>query len=440
MHRRTLTRAIPAALAVAAGLALSAPAAHADFTTPPCEGGDVLGEGATFQGNAQAAWIADFAGNCDGMNPFFGVIAYTESGSGAGRRAFGGGTANGARDVERYIGFDEPPTVGEQAQMEAGTSAPNDQGELHTIPVAGGAITVSVNFPNGCTLPDGAANKDGTGSLTDGVGTARFTAASAVLEQAFAGDAAADTWGELVPGITGTGCSAKPIVRAVRQDSSGTTFAFKQWLAESNSGRGWETLGNTEWPNQTTVVRGEGNNGVADQIEANDGSIGYVDLASARDNGFSEAAGSNDDEFWIRIHEDTGVATEPLVDPAEAGHTSSTRGANCDDPSQFGDTPASTLDNWRAVSGIAPDSGYAICTPTYAGAWDDYATVYGNTAAEELKARTVNDYLRYATSSRGQQVASDNDYSPLPSTPGTGETDSVQEIAQAGAAAIGWDK
>jgi hypothetical protein len=45
--------------------------------------------------------------------------------------------------------------------------------------------------------------------------------------------------------------------------------------------------------------------------------------------------------------------------------------------------------------------------------WDDPADVYGNTATEMAKARTVRDYMLTSLNS-GQNVLNANDYSRLP--------------------------
>src|SRR5262249_56553447 len=112
------------------------------------------------------------------------------------------------------------------------------------------------------------------------------------LEKVFAGEDT--TWGQVFPWIAGNGqpnaaaCAATPIKRVVRVDSSGTTFALKQFLASINPTRGWAGLDNTAWPNNaggTAVVRASGPTGGAlrstPDNAANAASIRPVGLATA---------------------------------------------------------------------------------------------------------------------------------------------------------------
>src|ERR1700754_4583058 len=71
------------ALALAGFAALGlAPRADAAFTTPQCQGADVLGRGASFAGAAHTAWAVPFKNAfCGGSGP---EITYEPAGSGAG--------------------------------------------------------------------------------------------------------------------------------------------------------------------------------------------------------------------------------------------------------------------------------------------------------------------------------------------------------------------
>ena len=80
----------------------------------------------------------------------------------------------------------------------------------------------------------------------------------------------------------------KDIVVVHRSDGSGTTFIFTDYL--STVSEEWKnTVGNgssVEWP---AGLGGKGNEGVAGTVGQNDGSIGYVELAYAKQNKLSIA-------------------------------------------------------------------------------------------------------------------------------------------------------
>lgn len=431
-------------LAVAGACALmgalaTVPSAEAAFTLADCQGGSINGRGASFQATAQATWANGFVltdssiepAACDAFTGFGGSVAYDPAGSGAGRSAFGGGSTGGVRDANiRFIGYDEPPTPTEQAQIEAGTSSTTDNGNLLTIPVTSAAITASVNVPDSCAVSGDPTN--------------------ALIEQAFRGSTAVDTWGELYPSaITGTGgkttaqCQATPITRVVRLDSSGTTFQWKAFLDQVVPGdldgatagvQTWRQLpgetgqteyANTAWPNGTTVVRGTANGAgaLADKLATTDGGIGYLDLATARGKGFAASG----DKRWLRLQDGpTGGAQ------FNAPTASTPRGSNCSSTTQYSNVPANAEADWSVVYGAIPVAGYPACALTYAGAWDDAADVYGTTATEQARARTVKDYLQYVLSPTGVTDARSNDYGDMPAA--------VKAIADAGVNQLGWNK
>jgi hypothetical protein len=73
-----------------------------------------------------------------------------------------------------------------------------------------------------------------------------------------------------------------------------------------------------------------------------------------------------------------------------------------------------------------------MCTLTYVIAFDDYAKVFGGSAEEEAKARSVRDYLENALTEGSQAQLASQDYAALP--------DNLLNIARDGVKAIGWSK
>jgi phosphate transport system substrate-binding protein len=108
------------------------------------------------------------------------------------------------------------------------------------------------------------------------------------------------------------------IALVVRQDSSGTTYAFTNHLsAISNEwrdrGPGVGTL--IDWPG--TAMAARGNEGVAGRIKLSKGSVGYVEYGIARRAGLSMAWLENKAGQFIEPHGGSGLATlmnTPLPD------------------------------------------------------------------------------------------------------------------------------
>jgi ABC-type phosphate transport system substrate-binding protein len=463
VHKRTVVSAVAVS---ALGIAALASTAQAAFTPPyagnRCSGSSIVGRGASFQAPAQTGWIAGFTdpstGVCKTWTAAGKSVTYQSLGSGAGRGAFGAGTGGataGVRDPDiRFVGTDDPFSPSEENTAEAGdVSDPNDNGELRTIPVAVGAIAVSVNFPDGCVIPASAQVRPNAD------GTTRFKTSNARWEKAWEGNSSVDTWGELLPGISGnsggTPCTQFPVSRVVRLDNSGTTFAFKQWLKTINPSFAWgerppDSLPNQSWPNDsgsTAVQRGtaNGNGPLADKLNTVDGGIGYIELSVARAKGFTKAADPTDSTYWVPTQNGDGKFVDPQADQSAGYRADSTsRGANCSKtvfrnvpPSGAGDDP--TLANWADVIGVGSSVGYGVCTLTYDVIWDDYADVYGNTNTEQAKARSVKDYETYVTGN-GQAVLPGVDYSKLPGASSDPTVPNLAAIAKGGVTKMDWNK
>ena len=399
--------------------------------------------------------------------------------------------------TSRFAASDAPLTPAQKAAAEA-QGGPNP-GLIHQIPVAVAAVTVIVHFPEGCSLEDpeqsggngdtstGGSNdpggKDGTGDKFS-EGTLRVHITAAELEKIWSGEAV--TWGQVLAGhIVGTtdtstlnngiACASVPVRRIVRLDGSGTTYNFKAYLSllpAAPSGL-WTTApvvgDNNIWPvttsknetpesaNKTTNVcedaslictaAAEKGGPLAKAVAATDGSIGYLDLATARKEKFSIEKGKAS-IYWIPLQtinpsqpegkqvganyvEPTAVATAHIIGSGAA------LGANCTNADYRGipTTPADpTLGDWsNAIATGSEDTvTYPACALTYDFAFDDDAPVFGNTQIEQERARTVVDYLTAVESSTGQSGLSGADYGILPT--------SIQKIAQNGVEAIGWNK
>ena len=100
------------------------------------------------------------------------------------------------------------------------------------------------------------------------------------------------------------------IALAVRQDSSGTTFAFTNHLSAISDK--WRDRGPgvgkvIDWPGEAMVARG--NDGVAGRIKQSESSIGYVEYGTAQRAGLKMAWLENQAGEFIQPHGGSGLAT-----------------------------------------------------------------------------------------------------------------------------------
>lgn len=291
--------------------------------------------------------------------------------------------------------------------------------------------------------------------------------------------------------VSGSDCATKPIFRIARNDTSGTSYNFKAYLSllPSNKEDGGTKLWkegevgsiSTAWPiegaektgipvevpaskectialspNQICRANAEGGKSLAEAVKATNGSIGYLDLATARKEGFVLTAGKPNYLYWLPLQAVNPaesepskrighplVFDEPTVHPEAHFNTTSVleKGANCKGADYRGIPLASespdkeaTLGNW--ANAIATGgSAYPVCAITYDLAFQNDASVYGSKAPEEEKARTVKEYLSSVVSEPGQTELPEFDYGVLPDTTKT----PLLEDAEKGVAAIEWN-
>lgn len=364
------------------------------------QGAAITGTGATFANNAhQTVFIPEYVADCGK-----GSVTYTSTGSGAGKFA----------TIERTHDFgmsDEPLSTDELvcATLDLGFSAPangtckaspskNRVSPLHTIPLALGAITVPYNLGTICA------------------GQPQLNFRSPVLGAIFSG--LVTKWNDpllVQDNPTLAGCN-RAIKIAVRQDGSGTTYAFKDYLSKRNPQFQVykQNQLNTAWPAQdlglNTPLRGNGNGGVADQVKNNPGAIGYVELSTARSKGL--VWGKADGPHAQFLAPDQGAA------------------ANCDEAATGATHPLSTLSpGWDVVSitDTPNPTAYPICTFTYAFVYNNLKSAFG-TAFNAKKAQTLADYLLIALDADTQAKLNTKGYGKLP--------DSMRTVAMLGVATI----
>jgi hypothetical protein len=319
---------------------------------------------------------------------------------------------------------------------------------------------------------------------------------------------------------TSSGTNGIPIIRIVRSDNSGTTFNFKSFLGlvagstiggdptvstswtGSVSNTGGTALNstaaaNTAWPVggsfstvfnagggshqtdansicewNTTVFpaanaqvtadqicggHGTGASNVALGVDGTDGSIGYVDIATARNTKYpgvpaaqqdlqdvqTNGAVTRDYTFWLPVQncpDQAAGCTQSYQEPTndQTNHLVSGSGevgtpnAACKNLPNLQNVPSAasspngdaTLGDWSKTIAVG-GSGYPVCVLTYGLVWDDNAAVYGNNAGEQAQARTVLDYVKFVASDFGQSFIG-QDFSSTPAN--------IQNIMRTGTA------
>lgn len=215
-----------------------------------CATGTLSGQGSTFQQNAELQWISDYQKKCSGAQ-----ISYQGTGSGAGKAAFGNGTAD-------FGGTDSLPKASEQSAADQ-RCAP---GKAIVTPIVAGAAVLTYNLQGVNNL------------VLDAPTTAK------IFEKKIT------TWND--PAIKalnpGTSLPNTPIVPVVRTDKSGTTNIFSSWLAADAGSAFTLKAGETvSWP--SGVQAAKGSDGVTTVVKQNAGGITYTELSFAKERNLDTA-------------------------------------------------------------------------------------------------------------------------------------------------------
>jgi len=476
-----------------------------------CKGASIKGEGSTFQAPAEKLWTganAEFPTDgfnvsssslaCKGSEP---TVAYeqktsAEKGSGSCLKNFGASGATPKVKTFAFCGTDEAPPTSKKEEMETHSKLTPEKGEgMQSIPVLQGAVAVIVHLPKSCT----ATSEPKLNKKTEKIG--RLSLENTTVDGIY--DGTITTWEQAIAaqksGVDKITCTEEEAAKlkdrihvVVRLDKSGTTHIFKKFLAqvspgefsfepffEINEGSGkehekpcgepakgaepksWESVSegceNQRWPAGAEVTRPteSGNPGVVNEVAAKESSIGYADLAVARELGtFSKAAdegGEGTSKFWTPISNSKATTKKPeYADPATNGDVEALGDSNCSKTvyaAAAGEKipPKTTRLDWSKVRANAVSKTYGICGITYVlvprlywGFEEAEAEAKSepvNTALEEESkkvATTVSNYLEWVlsgTGGGGGEEVKGHDYEPLPKK--------VLKVAEAGAAEIG---
>jgi len=318
------------------------PAGHAKPEVPP--GATLIeGAGATFPSALYEIWFQKY----QEAHPKQ-VISYEAVGSGEGVRRFVGANVKDEERVD-FGASDAAMRDDEIANVPAG---------VVLVPVTAGSVAVAYNLPD--LQPDLQLSRD-------------------ALTGIFLGEI--KTWNDpriarANPGVT---LPDLTIVTVVRQEGSGTTFAFTKHLdATSDIWRSqYGAATSINWPGNS--MRATGNEGVAGRIKHAVGSIGYVGYEFARKANLRVA----------RLENRAGQ----FIAPTEASSSSAL-------------ADVQLPENLRAY---VPDPAGADAYPIVTLTW---ILLYRHNA-DAQKGREVHDLFRWCLTD-GQQFAASLGYTPLP--------------------------
>ena len=301
---------------------------------------DLTGAGATFPYPIYSKWFSDYA-QSTGVK-----INYQSIGSGGGIRQLSEQTVD-------FGASDSPMSDQELANAKGGPV-------LH-FPTVMGAVVITYNVP-GLSRP--------------------LTLGASAIASIFSGRIT--KWNDtritsLNPGVT---LPASDILVVHRSDGSGTTYIFTDYLSaavpawKSAVGRGKEV----KWP---VGLGAKGNEGVAGQVKQTPGSIGYVELAYAKQNNLPSA-------LVVNAAGKPVAASIQAVTAAAAGVAQS--------------MPANTDYRLSIVNAPGAES-YPISSFTW-------ILVYQR-QSDSTKGKKLVDFLNWAYTD-GETQAASLDYAPLP--------------------------
>ena len=426
----SVRRLIPVCVIVAAALAAAiAPGSASAELGEQCSGSNIKGNGSSFQAPILKKWATEFnevsegvpnknSFACGGTQGSGGKpkVEYLSGGSGACLHGWGAESTEPVKFGELgFCGTDEAPNPTQKAEIESHASAGVKEKSLETIPVLQGAVAVIVHLPKGC-LASSEIEKSGVKSKLG-----RLVLDDTSIEGVYAGTI--KTWKQLLEHQVAEGgagndtlkCKVaseeeKRIVPVVRLDHSGTTHIFKSFLLQINAepkemeeypeevggkktGCGaakgeeaekWsevsEACQNQRWPAAAEIVRGteSGNPGVVKRVNEVESSIGYADLAVARELKYFSAkcvqhptecggentSGQQNTKFWAEVQDSETPEAAGFADPASNGDVEAVGNSNCNGTVYTNEAgkkfpPANTRESWSGAKAELVQERYA---------------------------------------------------------------------------------
>jgi phosphate transport system substrate-binding protein len=295
--------------------------------------GAATGSGASFPAPAYTQWCQDSQ-----------TCSYASKGSGAGIQDL----TNGVVD---WAGSDAPLKADEKTAIKS---------TVLYFPTLLGAVAIPTNI-DGISKPINL-----TGPALAGI---------------FDGDIT--TWDnkDIAASNPGVTLPAKPIAVCVRADSSGTSYNFSSYLGQISEGFaqkvGAEGSKTPAWTAPAPSAS-PGNSGVANCVKSTSNSIGYVDLADAKQAGLADKAAA------IGVD---GAYVAPTTESIQAAGADAT---------------------------VNADLTFSVLNSQAKGAYPIVATTYALAVEGGANNAAVNTALTYFLSSKAQGQLAGLGYAPLP--------------------------
>jgi len=301
---------------------------------------DLTGAGATFPYPIYSKWFSDYATKA-------GVrINYQSIGSGGGIRQLSEQTVD-------FGASDAPMSDAELSKAKGGKV-------LH-FPMVLGAVVVTYNLPG----VQKSLKLSGT-----------------VLADIFLGKISKWNDSRIAALNAGVALPAKDILAVHRSDGSGTSYIFTDYLTAvspawaNGPGKGKEV----QWP---VGLGGKGNEGVAGQVRQIAGSIGYVELAYARQNKLA----------YAELQNAAGAFVAPTIEATTEAAAGAAKALSKD------------TDYRISIVNAPGKKAYPISSFTWLLVYEKMS--------DPAKAKKVAAFLKYAFN-EGQKSAPALDYAPLP--------------------------
>jgi ABC-type phosphate transport system substrate-binding protein len=437
--RRTLSAGIIAGASV---VAFALPSA-ASALPGHCAGTSTEGAGSSFQLEAQEVYKVGFnkskAGCIAGPK-----IGYRSVGSGAGYQEWNKEQKYG---TVGFVGTDNTVNAAEKLAVENEVDS-GKSSKLLTVPVVQGAEAIVMNLPANCVANSAVAT--GRLGITQATLTGIYEGTVTKWSEIVADP---NTGNELKSTESGTCNPETAITPIVRKDSSGTTHIFKKFLFRNDAAAlenecapaasatlTWGELAegtkdctagaesrNQAWPLHlgVAVVKHAStttNTGVLQEVAAIPGSIGYADLAQARNAANGGFTGQSPQRFWAVLEssqkvKNEVVASRKFADPSTNKDVGVTAESNCKKTEYTNGTaafPPLVTDAWNEAAAKQFSKTYPLCGLTYVLVNSNYAA-YASHGGNEKEAQTVSDYTAFITSKKGggKEIKS-HDYAALP--------------------------
>lgn len=498
---------VSAAAAFAVAMPTAASATTKTDLGAQCSGSAIKGHGSTFQAPILVKWASEFStsGNvfaCAGKTgqgtEQVVKVEFLHEGSNAGSGAcLHGWGAESSEPVKykefSFCGTDEAPNPTQKSEIESHKTG-GEGNALETIPVLQGAVAVIVHLPAGC-VAESEIEKSGklyklgrlvlNDSSVEGVYSGKITTWKQLIKNQEEGGAGNDklTCKGGTDGKTAAEEEEERITPVVRLDHSGTTHIFKSFLEQVDTGKllmetypeevGGKKTGcgkelaeseelwtevaeacqNQRWPKAAEVVRGteSGNPGVVKRVNERESSMGYADLAVAREfhyfSGLSEVVGGKkvvvikggenkkgsatkvgeqNQEFWAEVQDTATPSKTGYAEPSSDGDVEKAANSNCKETSYTNEAgkkfpPENTREPWNGAKAELTEKNYAVCGLTYDLALRQYAFFDhgGSEQATLAEATSVENFLLWALNSKpegGGSLEKDTDYEKLSST------------------------